>query len=132
MPARILVIEDNSDNLELMSYLLTAFGHIVLKAMDGVEGLQLARREKPDLILCDVQMRKLDGFEVVRQVRQDSELSYMRIVAVTAYAMSDVGRIRWLHFETHCPGRVRQPRRRVPIARRRNFLRTNSRNSPSR
>jgi two-component system, cell cycle response regulator len=89
MPARILVIEDNLENLELMGYLLTAFGHTVRQATDGVEGLQLARKEKPDLILCDVQMRKLDGFEVVRRVREDAELSDMTIVGMTAYAMRD-------------------------------------------
>ena len=63
MPARILVIDDNPENLELMTYLLRAFGHTTLKAMDGEEGLQLARRETSNLILCDLHMPKLDGFE---------------------------------------------------------------------
>jgi CheY-like chemotaxis protein len=87
MRARLLVIEDNPENLGLMTYLLAAFGHVVLRAMDGQEGLRLARDEKPDLILCDRQMPKLDGFEVVRQIRGDPQLSNVPIVAVTAYAM---------------------------------------------
>jgi len=58
-----------------MTYLLGTFGHTTLKAMDGEEGPQLARRERPDPILCDLQMPKLDGFEVARQIRLDPELS---------------------------------------------------------
>ena len=87
MPARILVIDDNPENLELMTYLLRAFGHTTLKAMDGEEGLQLARRETSNLILCDLQMPKLDGFEVARQIRREPQLSEVSLVAVTASAM---------------------------------------------
>ena len=87
MAARILIIDDNPENLELMTSLLGAFGHTMLKAMDGEEGLQLARREKPDLILCDVQMPKLDGFELARQIRRDPQLSDVPLVAVTASVM---------------------------------------------
>ena len=54
MAARILILDDNPENLDLMTYLLDAFGHTTLKAMDGEEGLELARREKPNLILCDL------------------------------------------------------------------------------
>ena len=89
MAARILVIEDNQENLDLMTYLLTAFGHSTLKAVDGQEGLELALRERPDLILCDLQMPKLDGFEVARQIRGDPQFSGVPIIAVTAYAMRD-------------------------------------------
>jgi two-component system, cell cycle response regulator len=85
--ARILVIEDNKENLELMAYLLNAFGYQVLVAGDGQEGLEAARRELPDLILSDLQMPKLDGFEVARAVRQDPRLAKLPLVAVTAYAM---------------------------------------------
>jgi CheY-like chemotaxis protein len=74
MVARILVVEDNPTNLELMTYLLQAFGHTVLTACDGEEGLLRARREKPDLIVCDVQLPKLDGREVARQLKSDPEL----------------------------------------------------------
>jgi two-component system cell cycle response regulator len=86
---RILVIEDNDENLELMTYLLQAFGHTTLTARDGEEGLEVARRETLDLILCDLQMPRLDGFGVARAVRGDSRLSRIPLVAVTAFAMRD-------------------------------------------
>ena len=89
MPARILVIDDNPVNVHLMTYLLTAFGHTALKAVDGEEGLELARREKPDLILCDLQLPGMDGFEVARCLRDDPQLSKIPVVAVTACAMDD-------------------------------------------
>jgi CheY-like chemotaxis protein len=66
MAARILVIEDNPTNLTLMGYLLKAFGHIVLTAIDGEQGLEAVRSEVPDLIICDVQIPKLDGYEVAK------------------------------------------------------------------
>ena len=87
MPARILVIEDNVDSLELMTYLLSAFGHTVFAACDGEEGLEIARRELPDLVLSDLQMPKKDGYEVARALRKDLRLARQPLVAVTAFAM---------------------------------------------
>jgi two-component system cell cycle response regulator len=87
MAARIVVIEDNKENLDLMSYLLRAFGHTVFSTGDGEEGLETVRRELPDLILSDLQMPKVDGYEVARAVRQDRRLAKLPMVAVTAYAM---------------------------------------------
>src|ERR1700722_16950881 len=87
MVARILVVEDNPDNLNLMTYLLKAFGHTVLTACDGQEGLELAVRELPDLILCDLQMPKMDGFELIRELRLNPRLANHPVIAVTAYAM---------------------------------------------
>jgi two-component system cell cycle response regulator len=89
MPARILVIEDNTENLDLMSYLLEAFGHTTLTARDGEEGLAAVRRHLPDLIVCDIQMPGLDGFGVARAVRLDARLARIPLVAVTAFAMRD-------------------------------------------
>ncbi len=87
MPARILVIEDNRDNLEVMTYLLKAFGYEVLTARDGEEGLEVARHELPDLVLSDLQMPQVDGYEVARALRKDPRLARLPLVAVTAYAM---------------------------------------------
>lgn len=87
MPARILVIEDNPANLELMSYLLKAFGHSVCSAADGEEGLAAARRERPELIVCDLQLPRMDGYEVARQLKRDPAMRAIPIVAVTAFAM---------------------------------------------
>ncbi|MGE3539641.1 MAG: response regulator [Candidatus Tectimicrobiota bacterium] len=85
--ARILVIEDNLANLELMTYLLGAFGHTILTAQDGAEGLQAVQREMPDLILCDVHLPVLDGYEVARWLKSHPLLRSIPLLAVTALAM---------------------------------------------
>jgi two-component system cell cycle response regulator len=85
--ARVLVVEDNSASLDLMVYLLNAFGHTPLSARDGLEGIEVARREVPDLILCDIQLPGADGIEVCRQLKQNPDLKNIPLVAITAYAM---------------------------------------------
>jgi two-component system cell cycle response regulator len=85
--ARILVIEDNPENLELMGYLLQAFGHVALRAGDGAEGVEAARREAPDLIVCDIHLPGMDGYEVARHVKRNPALRSTPLVAVTALAM---------------------------------------------
>jgi len=85
--ADILVIEDNPANLELMTYLLKSFGHDVVTAEDGDLGLAAARRRRPDVIVCDVQLPGMDGYAVVREVRADASLCAVPIIAVTALAM---------------------------------------------
>ncbi len=87
MPARILIIEDNPENLELMIYLLNAYGHTPLVARDGYAGLAAAQREIPDLIICDIQLPGIDGYEIARQLKADPALCNIPRVAVTAYAM---------------------------------------------
>ena len=87
MSANIVIIEDNEPNLELMSYLLKAHGYSPLAARDGEEGLELVRRERPDLIICDLNIPKRDGFEVGRNLKSDPELRRTILVAVTALAM---------------------------------------------
>jgi two-component system cell cycle response regulator len=85
--ARILLIEDNPDNLELMSYLLEAYGHAVSMAEDGESGIEAARRERPDLIACDIHLPGVDGYEVARTLKALPELGGVPVVAVTALAM---------------------------------------------
>ncbi|WLI90472.1 response regulator [Massilia sp. R2A-15] len=85
--ARILIIEDNPTNMELMSYLLTAFGHTPLTAFDGESGVRMAREQRPDLILCDVYLPKLDGYGVVAALKGDAELRAIPVLAATALAM---------------------------------------------
>lgn len=87
MSARILIIEDNPTNMELMVYLLRAFGYQPLLAHNGEEGVQVAQREVPDLIICDVHLPKLDGYGVVAQLKQDPALKDIPTLAVTALAM---------------------------------------------
>jgi two-component system cell cycle response regulator len=87
VPGRVLVIEDNAESLELMSYLLKATGHTVLAARDGEEGLTVVRSALPDLIVCDIQLPKLDGLGVACILRNDPRLRAIPRLAVTALAM---------------------------------------------
>ncbi|NML61731.1 EAL domain-containing protein [Massilia sp. RP-1-19] len=87
MPARILIIEDNPTNMELMVYLLNAFGFTPLTANDGISGIQAARDTAPDLIICDVHLPRLDGYGVVAALKQDPALRAIPVLAVTALAM---------------------------------------------
>jgi two-component system cell cycle response regulator len=86
-PTRILVIEDDRSSLDLMCYLLEAFGYNPFPAMDGEAGLQAVHRDRPVLILCDIDLPKLDGYQVVRKLKRVGEFSQIPIVAVTALAM---------------------------------------------
>ena len=88
MPRRILVVEDNAANLELARYLLAAAGYTVLTAEDGEEGLRVALQECPDLIISDLQMPGMNGYEFLEQVRKDERLRDVCVIAVTAYSMS--------------------------------------------
>ena len=87
MSATILIAEDHASSLELMRYLLTAHGYRAIGAGDGEAALELARRERPDLVICDLQMPQVDGYEVVRRLRADPQLRHTPIIAVTAFSM---------------------------------------------
>ena len=87
MSARILVVDDNATNLELMLYLLRAFGHTVKGANDGLAGLEEATTGAYDLVLCDILMPGIDGYEFARRVKGESRTQNVRLVAVTALAM---------------------------------------------
>lgn len=87
MPSRILVIEDNAANLELMTYLLNAFGHTTIVARDGEEGVAAALRTTPDLILCDIALPGLDGYGVARRLKAEPSVKHIPLIAVTASAM---------------------------------------------
>ncbi len=87
MAETILITEDNPKNMRLMEAVLRPHGYTILKAANGEEALEVAVREKPALILLDMQLPKLSGLEVTRRLRQMSDFAYIPIVAVTAYAM---------------------------------------------
>ncbi|MGD1055828.1 MAG: response regulator [Solirubrobacteraceae bacterium] len=87
MTSSILVVEDNEDNITLVDFLLKAHGYAPLLARDGSEGLRLALEHRPDLVLLDIRMPGMDGFEVARAIRADARLNHTRVVAVTASAM---------------------------------------------
>jgi two-component system, cell cycle response regulator len=81
---RILIVDDHEDNVELLRARLEARGYLTLSAADGEEALEVAVREKPDLILLDVMMPKVDGIEVARRLKADKSLPFMPIVLQTA------------------------------------------------
>lgn len=85
--ARILVIEDHQVNLQLIRYLLQAFGHEVLEAPDGEQGLVVAREQVPDLILLDIELPGMNGIDVALALRTDPRTQHVPLLAVTASAM---------------------------------------------
>ena len=85
--ALVLVVEDQDENLDLMVYLLTAFGHETLVARDGAEGVAVAAQARPDLVVMDLQMPVMDGYEAAARLKADPGLAEIPLVAVTAYAM---------------------------------------------
>jgi two-component system, cell cycle response regulator DivK len=87
MIKRILVVEDNPDNRILITDVLASLDYEVLVAVDGQEGLDLARKEIPDLILMDLSLPKVDGWTATREIKGDAALAHIPIVALTAHAM---------------------------------------------
>jgi CheY-like chemotaxis protein len=90
MPKKILVVDDNLDTRELAHLHLTTEGFIVVVASDGREGLYLAGAERPDLIITDISMPGLDGVEMVKRVRQQSELKNVPILVLTAMGKDEI------------------------------------------
>lgn len=87
MNARIVVIEDNQANLELVKFLLECSGYEVSVARDGLQGVALVPQVRPDLVICDLQMPALDGYQVLAQLRNIPEVAHVPVVAVTAFSM---------------------------------------------
>jgi two-component system cell cycle response regulator len=85
--ARIVIIEDNAANLDLMIYLLRAFGHAPRGYPDGEIGLAALSKQTTDLVLCDIQLPKFDGFEIIARIRADEQLRNLPVIGVTAMAM---------------------------------------------
>jgi len=83
----ILVIEDQEQNLYLMKYLLEANGYEAILAREGHEGVAKARSCSPDLILLDIQLPTISGYDVAREIRRDGRLGKTPIIAVTSFAM---------------------------------------------
>ena len=87
--AKILLVEDNEMNRDMLSRRLQRRGHDVVCAADGGEGVELAGRELPDLILMDMSLPGIDGWEASRQLKADPATSGIPIIALTAHAMSN-------------------------------------------
>ena len=87
MKEKILIVEDNPRNMRLIEMVLRAKNYVLLKATDGEEALDVARRKRPDLILMDLNLPTMTGFEVARKLRENPAFSHTPIIAITAYAM---------------------------------------------
>ena len=88
MSKRILVIEDHEDNRRILRDLLTSAGYESLEAVTGEEGVALAETQRPDLILMDIQLPGLDGYEATRRIKANPALRHIPVIAVTSYALS--------------------------------------------
>jgi two-component system cell cycle response regulator DivK len=92
---RVLIVEDNELNMKLFHDLLDAQGYETLQTREGLQALTLARQHNPNLILMDIQLPEISGLEVTKWLKEDSELSHIPVIAVTAFAMKgDEERIR--------------------------------------
>ena len=91
----VLIVEDNELNMKLFRDLLDAYGYRTLQTRTGMEALRLARQERPDLILMDIQLPEVSGLEVTKWLKDDETLCDIPVIAVTAFAMKgDEERIR--------------------------------------
>lgn len=87
MPKKVLIVEDNQDNRELVVKVLKRSGYITVEAEDGEQAIEKAMSDKPDLILLDISLPKLDGYEVAARLKGMEEFQEIPIVAFTAHAM---------------------------------------------
>jgi two-component system, cell cycle response regulator DivK len=85
---KILVVEDNPTNMYLICYIIDQMGHQAIKALTGEEGVEMAVREQPDLILMDIQLPGIDGLEAIQRIRASNIRFPIPIVAITSYAMT--------------------------------------------
>jgi two-component system, cell cycle response regulator DivK len=106
MSKRILIIEDQEDNRAILRDLLSQAGYELIEAADGEEGVKLAQKEHPDLILMDIQLPVIDGYEATRRIKATADLKSIPIIAVTSYALSgDEAKAR----AAGCDGYVTKP-----------------------
>jgi CheY-like chemotaxis protein len=114
MAKRLLLIEDNATTRESLTYLLKSFGYEVTCAEDGLQGVEMATKQLPDAIVCDIILPKLDGFGVLRELKSNPLTAKIPLIAVTALAMlGDRERMLAAGFDGYVPKPV-DPERFVP------------------
>jgi two-component system, cell cycle response regulator DivK len=88
MSKRILIVEDQEDNRTILRDVLSTVGYDLIEAFNGEDAVRLAQSERPDLILMDIQLPLMDGYEATRRIKATPELNAIPIIAVTSYALS--------------------------------------------
>lgn len=105
-PKKILVVDDNQDNRELVVKILKSMGYQMIEAIDGEDALKKAIAEKPDLILMDISIPKINGYEVTRRLKSQADFKDTPIIALTAHAMKGD---REKAIEAGCEGYISKP-----------------------
>ncbi|MEQ9487380.1 MAG: response regulator [Alphaproteobacteria bacterium] len=106
MTHKVMIVEDNELNMKLFHDLLESRGYDIIETRDGMEALKMARTERPDLILMDIQLPEVSGLEVTKWIKEDDDLKQIPIIAVTAFAMKgDEEKIR----EGGCEAYIAKP-----------------------
>ena len=106
MTKRILIVEDQEDNRMILRDVLSTAGYHLIEALNGEDGVKLAQSERPDLIVMDIQLPIIDGYEATRRIKGIAELKSIPIIAVTSYALSgDEAKAR----AAGCDGYVAKP-----------------------
>lgn len=107
-----MYVEDNPLNMRLVRKMLSAAGYDLIEAMDGTSGIEMARREHPDLILMDINLPDIDGLEAVALLKQDPDIACVPVIAVTANSMHG-DRERCL--DGGCMGYIAKPITRIEL-----------------
>jgi two-component system cell cycle response regulator DivK len=113
---RILVVEDQEDQRGMLRDLLTGSDYSVIEAADGAAGIAIAKSEHPDLILMDIQMLVIDGYEATRRIRADTAIDGIPIIALSSFAMKSDEEKAFCGLRPLCD-KARQPRAAVKVIR---------------
>lgn len=103
---RVLIVEDNADNFELVRFLLERAGYQVLSAINGAEGVEAAKREQPDLVLMDLSMPEMDGWKATAQMKAENTTRHIPVLALTAHTLPGD---RKRALDAGCDGYISKP-----------------------
>lgn len=103
---RVLIVEDNVDNFELVRFLLERAGYQVLSAVNGLDGVETARREQPDLVLMDISMPEMDGWKATAQMKAEETTRHIPVLALTAHTLPSE---RKRAIDAGCDGYISKP-----------------------
>lgn len=103
---KIMVVDDNEKNRYLISFILEKNGFEVVTANDGLEGVETARKQRVDLVIMDLKMPKMDGYEATREIRKLKDYQSVTIIALTSYAMAEDKKKA---LEAGCDGHIAKP-----------------------